>query len=117
MTPAMQNGHSRDSALALDHARELLKAGRTGEAEAICHGVLQTRPEHAPALYLLGILTHRRGDTRAGIELIERAAGHPEAPIGGLTTLAHLYALNGRLDHALSAGRIGVQRRPDAPQP
>jgi len=113
----MQNGQPGDSALSLDHARELLKAGRTGEAEAICRGVLQIRPEDAQALYLLGLLAHRRGDTRAGIELIERAAGRPEAPSGCLTTLAHLYALVGRLDQALNAGRIGVQRQPDAPQP
>jgi tetratricopeptide (TPR) repeat protein len=112
----MQNGHSADSALALGHARELLKAGRAGEAEAICRSVLQTRPEDASALHLLGILTHRRGDTRAGIELIERAAGRPDAPSGCFTTLAHLYALDGRLDQALSAGRIAVQRSPDAPQ-
>ena len=116
MTPGMPTGFSADPAPALAHARELLKAGRAGEAEAICRGILQNRPEDAPTLHLLGVLAHRKGDNRAALALVERAAARPEAPGDCFVTLTQLYQLEGRLDQALTAGRNAVRLRPGAPQ-
>ncbi|MGH7125469.1 MAG: tetratricopeptide repeat protein [Stellaceae bacterium] len=116
MSLGVPNGLSADSASALGRARELMKAGRAGEAEAICRGILQSRPEDAPALHLLGVLAHRRGDNRAALALVERAASRPEAPGDCFVTLTQIHQLEGRLDQALTAGREAVRRRPGAPQ-
>ncbi len=57
----------------LDDAVRFLEQGRFREAEEIYWRILQTDPNHAGALHLLGVVRHLQGDHEAAIKLIGRA--------------------------------------------
>jgi protein O-GlcNAc transferase len=54
---------------ALDHHR----AGRLAEAEALYRGILGTRPGHADATHLLGVIRYQQGRHGEAVPLIEKA--------------------------------------------
>ncbi|MCK6452165.1 MAG: tetratricopeptide repeat protein [Alphaproteobacteria bacterium] len=58
---------------ALRRAIEQHKAGRPGEAEALCRQVLRSEPSHPAALNLLGVLARQAGRPAAAVELLRRA--------------------------------------------
>jgi protein O-GlcNAc transferase len=55
-------------------ARQHAQAARYGEAEGICHTILKSSPNHAPALRVLGNCAAGRGQHDAAIALLKRAA-------------------------------------------
>jgi predicted O-linked N-acetylglucosamine transferase (SPINDLY family) len=57
----------------LEQAAQLHRAGRDGEADAICRQILQTEPANVDAMQLLGILEFCQGRGDAGLELLQRA--------------------------------------------
>jgi predicted O-linked N-acetylglucosamine transferase (SPINDLY family) len=57
----------------LQQAIEHHRAGRLQEAAALYTQVLQSQPENADALYLLGLTAHQTGDPGRAAKLIERA--------------------------------------------
>jgi len=57
------------------------RAGRLRRAEALYRKALQSDPDDANALHLLGVIAYQRGDARAALRLIERALPQlPELP-------------------------------------
>ncbi len=57
----------------LDDAVRFLEQGRFREAEEIYWRILQSDPNHAGALHMLGVVRHLQGDHEAAIKLIGRA--------------------------------------------
>jgi len=90
---------------ALSIAFEHHQGGRLGVAESIYRKVLETDPDNADALGLLGRIVHQKGDGEAAIALLERATRmRPDNPFalnflgealsgaGGPSRAAALYA-------------------------
>ena len=104
-TPAYPEG-PRTAAGLLAATQAAHQAGRLDEAESGYRRLLETDPDHADALHLLGVVRHQRGDEGAAVALIGRAIA-----LGNDNHKSHynrataLQAL-GRLDEALA----GYQR-------
>ncbi len=49
------------------------QAGRLDDAKAAYQAVLAAHPQNVDALQLLGVLIHQQGDSKAGLEYLERA--------------------------------------------
>ncbi len=56
-----------------DEAVRLHQNGLLAEAERIYRQLLADDPHHAPALHLLGVIHHQRGDHQVALDLIARA--------------------------------------------
>ena len=70
-----------DPAHLLQRAIELHRNNRLSEASLLYHEVLASQPNHADALYLLGVFEGQRGRHDLAADLIGRAAGiNPENP-------------------------------------
>ena len=56
-------------------AREIYRSGDTGiGGEEQCRRILETEPDHADTLHLLGLLSFGKGDYESALTLMERAA-------------------------------------------
>jgi tetratricopeptide (TPR) repeat protein len=101
---------------ALDLAARHLREGRAGEAEALCREILRARPKNAPALHLLGVAAHARGDLEAAIKLTRRAIAADGRNVLYHANLVELCRQAGRLDDALAAGRRALALDPQCAQ-
>ena len=71
-------GLPQAQALASEHAR----AGRTGEAEAVCRAMLEAKADHVPALHLLALVLRNTGREAEARALLARArALAPDQPL------------------------------------
>jgi len=96
-------------------AERLRTAGRLEQAENTLRQVLRARPRHAPALHLLGVVVHQRGQTELAIEFVSQAI-----EIDGRQPLYHsnrgeMCRIAGRLDEAIRAGERAVALDANAP--
>ena len=57
----------------LNHAKELERAGKSGEAEGICQNILALAPDHAETLHLYSVIALNKGAWGMAISLIQRA--------------------------------------------
>jgi len=57
----------------IEPARQLAKAGKLAEAEALCRKILAAQPDHPGALNLLGTIARRTRHHDDALQLIERA--------------------------------------------
>ena len=48
------------------------QAGRISKAESLYRQILAQQPDHAGALYYLGVIAHRMGRNDAAVELIRK---------------------------------------------
>lgn len=84
--------------------------GHLDAAETACRRILETAPNHADALHMLGVVASQRGDTEAALTLFERAAmQRPEDP-RILNNLGTAYRAVGRLDEAEASYRRALDR-------
>lgn len=81
------------------------KAERFDEAEAGYLRVLEARPDHAKALYYLGLLQFHRGDTAAAIKFVQRCLNFARTSGPGWNTLGGLFVAAGRKAEARDAYR------------
>ncbi|MEJ0034675.1 MAG: tetratricopeptide repeat protein [Gammaproteobacteria bacterium] len=81
------------------------KAERFDEAEAAYLRVLEARPDHAKALYYLGLLQFHRGDTAAAITFVQRCLNSARTSGPAWNTLGGLYIAAGRKVEARDAYR------------
>ena len=79
------------------------KAERFDEAEAGYLRVLEARPDHAKALYYLGLLQFHRGDTAAAIKFVQRCLNFARTSGPGWNTLGGLFVAAGRKTEARDA--------------
>src|SRR5262245_30645075 len=81
------------------------KAERFNEAEAGYLRVLEARPDHAKALYYLGLLQFHRGDTAAAITFVQRCLNFARTNGPAWNTLGGLFVAAGRKVEARDAYR------------
>ena len=74
--------------------------------------MLQAQPAHAPALHLLGVVLHQRGDLQGAIDAVRRAV----AVQGGVAlfhaNLGEMCRQAGRLEEAISEGGLALALEP-----
>ena len=51
-------------------ALEQFQAGRIQDAERVCRGILEQKPDHAEALHLLGVVCHRLGNGDSALDYL-----------------------------------------------
>jgi CRISPR-associated protein Csy1 len=94
-------------------ATELYRAGRLGEAEAMLRAVIGVAPDHAGALYRLGIIEHRRGQLEEAQALLTRAStADTREPVYPYTLGLVLHDLKD-FGPAAASYREATKRRPD----
>ena len=81
------------------------KAERFEEAEAGYLRVLEARPDHAKALYYLGLLQFHRGDTATAIKFVQRCLNFARTNGPAWNTLGGLFVAAGRKAEARDAYR------------
>ena len=79
------------------------KAERFDEAEAAYLRVLEARPDHAKALYYLGLLQFHRGDTATAIKFLQRCLNFARSNGPAWNTLGGLFVAAGRKAEARAA--------------
>ena len=97
-------------------AEQKRAAGLPGEAESLCRQVLQSFPQNAPALHLLGIIAHEVGNAPAAIELLQRATAAKDDIALYHGNLGEMLRLSGRPKEAVAAGRRAIELEPNHPQ-
>ncbi|HLJ18879.1 MAG TPA: tetratricopeptide repeat protein, partial [Stellaceae bacterium] len=96
-------------------AEQKRDAGLLGEAESLCRQILQSFPQNAPALHLLGIIAHQSGNAPAGIELLQRAVAAKGDVALYYSNLGEMLRLSGRAREAVAAGRRAIELDPNHP--
>jgi hypothetical protein len=88
-----------------DHAIQLFLAGRLERAGEVCRDVIEHYPDHAAALYLLGLIVSGQGDFELAESLVGRALAACPDFIGARNLLASIYRSQGRQDEAVETLR------------
>jgi len=96
-------------------AEQKREAGLLGEAESLCRQVLQSFPQNAPALHLLGIIAHQVGNALAAIELLQRAVAARGDVALYHSNLGEMLRLSGRPKEAIASGRRAIELDPNHP--
>jgi tetratricopeptide (TPR) repeat protein len=95
--------------VALDHHQ----SGRLTEAEQIYRRILETNPQQADALHLLGMIEHANGRHGAAAELIRKAiAINPNQPHYH-SNLGTVLQAQGKLDESLACFEQALALKPD----
>lgn len=96
----------------LQRAEQAMLAKRIGEATGICQDMLESAPDHPPALALLGAIAGHRGDLPRGIALLEQAIGADRTVASWFGNLSGLYRLEARLPEAVATAREALRLQP-----
>jgi tetratricopeptide (TPR) repeat protein len=88
---------------ALSTALAHLGAGRLGEAEALCHAILERRPREVAALHCLGLAALQGGRPDRAVAFLGRAAALTPTDPAVLTNLGSARRAAGKLDEAVAA--------------
>jgi tetratricopeptide (TPR) repeat protein len=91
-------------------------AGQAGEAESLCRQILQSFPQNAPALHLLGIIAHESGNAPAAIELTRQAIAAKDDVALYHSNLGEMLRLLGRPRDAIASGHRAIELEPNNPQ-
>src|SRR5438477_4766355 len=92
------------------------RAGRLGEAEAIYRQILQSNPNHADALHLLGVLAHQTGHNDAAVQLISQAI-RQGAGSEAYNNLGSVFRAQNNLQDAFGAYQKAMQLNPNFAEP
>jgi protein O-GlcNAc transferase len=98
-----------DLQTAIEHHR----AGRLGEAEAICRNLLAQNPNDADALNLLGVIASQTGHSDAAADFLNRAIQFQPDHALAHNNLGALLKSQGRIDGAIESYRRAIQISPD----
>ena len=93
-----------------------LKSYQTGDfkqAAEVCKEILKSRPDHAEALYLLGLISAQAGNYDTAIEYINRAVLIKPDFADAYNNLGIVYRLQGKTGEAIQAFRKAVHVKPD----
>ena len=89
-----------------------MRAGRHLDAQLCCRQALETNPDHADTLHLMGLLSIHAGQHDLAVAWAAQAIRQDPKP-EYLATLGTALRRQGRLDEALKAFDKAVQLRPD----
>jgi Flp pilus assembly protein TadD len=89
--------------------------GLLGEAESLCRQILQSFPQNAPALHLLGVIAHQVGNVPAGIELLRQAVAARGDIALYHSNLGEMLRLFGQPKEAVASGRRAIELDPNHP--
>ena len=111
--PPTSHPTTREISDALQTAIGHHQEGRLPQAEAIYQQILQTEPNHADALHLLGVICHQRGSNEIAVNLINRAI--KERPLAFIyySNLGNALQALGQLDEAIASYRQTLLLKPD----
>ncbi|MCH9647200.1 MAG: tetratricopeptide repeat protein [Deltaproteobacteria bacterium] len=93
----------------------LLSKGRLAESEALCDRILEDSPGHPPALHVLGIVHHQRGNSAEGEKLILEARKARPQDRTYSNSLGIVWLAQGRFDEAADAHRRAIEIDPQYP--
>jgi predicted O-linked N-acetylglucosamine transferase (SPINDLY family) len=102
-------GPDRQFAAGLAHHQ----AGRLNEAAAAYRQVLQTTPEHADALHLLGVVAHQLGDGALAIRLIRQAIAVDPHHVEAAANLGAVLKAVGAAQEAVGSLLRALALKPD----
>ncbi|GEM_PF-1050280 len=98
---------------ALQKAVEYHRAGQLQEAEAIYRKILESQPNHADALHLLGGIAHQTGKHDAAASLIRQAIRNaPDNPLY-YSNLAAVFKAQGKSEEVISCCRKAIELDPN----
>ena len=100
---------SQTLALAVEHHQ----SGRLRVAEEIYRQILQSEPNHADAIHLLGVLAHQQGNLDEAVVRYRRAVDLNPGFAAAHGNLGVALKDLGRLDEAAAACRRSIELRPD----
>ncbi|MBF0130983.1 MAG: tetratricopeptide repeat protein [Magnetococcales bacterium] len=95
-----------------DRAVEYLLQGRLDEAETIVRNVLQTSPNHADALHLLGVIAYQRGQWGEAVSWISKAVAQRPGFVEAYNNLGLAYHALGRWPEAAESYRRALAIQP-----
>ena len=107
-----RSGLQQALAAALQHHR----AGRLNEAEQLYRRILQTAPDHADALHLLGVLTLQTGHDKEAVELIGKAIAQNSQMPAFHNNLGNALQVQGSFEEAVASYRRALALEPDNAQ-
>lgn len=97
---------------ALAEARDHYRAGRGGEAAALCERVLARDPESAEAWHLLGLARRQAGDAEGAVKAIGRALELAPGIAAAHFNLGNALAALGRIEEAAARYRQALALAP-----
>ena len=106
------NGSGLNMEQAIQLANQYQSAGRLQDAELLLSQILQTRPKHAHALHLLGVVAFQAGNSARAIELINQAIEIQPAEALFHSNLAEMSRREGKIDTAIKHGEQAVRLDP-----
>ncbi|MEO5337417.1 MAG: tetratricopeptide repeat protein [Magnetospirillum sp. WYHS-4] len=89
---------------ALDHYRR----NRPDMAEALCRAIPSSHPDHAAALYLLGVMARERGDAPAALASLQDAATRAPGNPSFRSTLGVMQEEGGLVEEAAESYRTAI---------
>lgn len=92
------------AAQALQLASEHLSAGRLQQAETLIRQVLRHHPQHAPALYLMGLVAHYAGRAELALDFIGKAIANNNDVAQYHLSRGEMCRILGRVDEAIQHG-------------
>jgi predicted O-linked N-acetylglucosamine transferase (SPINDLY family) len=104
--------HNRSDGLR-DQAYHLYQAGDRAVAERLCRQLLDEFPNHAEAVYLLGVIAHDKSDKDQACKLFGQAAALAPANAVYRSALGEAQLALGRTSDATSSFRQAIALRPD----
>jgi tetratricopeptide (TPR) repeat protein len=97
----------------VEQATLAYRAGKFGEAETLCRGILQGQPDHVASLQILAAVAGHVGVPRRGIELLQMVIDLQPGRADGHIQLAKLLRLEGRVSEAVDALKTAIELEPD----
>ncbi len=98
---------------ALTAAKALHQSQQLDEAEAIYRIILEQHPSLPEALHYLGILMHQKGDSQAGIALIEKALNISPDYADAYNNLGNIFKMLNQPEQAVKHYRNALAVNPD----
>ncbi len=97
---------------ALSLAINLHRAERWDDSELLYRHILEAVPDQPDAMHFLGVLSHQRGRSDAGIELIERSIVLDPQHADRYNNLGNVLVETGRLPEAVEAYQRAIDLQP-----
>src|SRR5438874_1877288 len=91
------------------------RAGQLGDAERIYRQILAEDPDYFDAVHMLGLLLHHRGDSAAGLELLQRAETIRPDSADLQLNLAVVFSALSRGAEAVKHAIRAIELRPNDP--